>query len=150
MCEKDGFVYTKFTIAGLFLYQGNRTVLLLTGKASPVVQLRRRCRGGAAVNPQRIVFPLSTPPSATLTPPPGLLRSPRTGEAFYKKRCVITPGSAAQPPTGEDLACLRLPCAKGAPAQRVRDCFITTPPSQLRCATTPGSAAQPPHRGGFL
>ena len=67
----------------------------------------------------------------------------KEGEAFYKKYCVATPRSAMQPHTGEALALLRPPCAKGAAAKRVGDCFLHNP------SDSPAASHLPLHRGGF-
>ena len=85
----------------------------------------------------------------------------KEGEAFYKKYCGTTSGSAAQPPRRGSLELGRPPCVKGAPAKRVRDCLISNPsvsyadtsPSKegeafykKYCVATPRSAMQP-HTG---
>ncbi|GEM_PF-3663365 len=70
-------------------------------------------------------------------PPPGLLRSPHEGEAFYKNVVLPPPGLLRSPHTGEAYF-LQAPLCKGSSREAGEGLFsFTTPPSQLRCTTSP-------------
>ena len=70
-------------------------------------------------------------------PPPGLLRSPHEGEAFYKNVVLPPPGLLRSPHTGEAYF-LQAPLCKGSSREAGEGLFsVTTPPSQLRCTTSP-------------
>ena len=73
----------------------------------------------------------------------------KEGEAFYKKYCVATPRSAMQPHTGEALALLRPPCAKGDVGGADRGIVLSNPSVMATPCHHPRVCCAAPHRGGL-
>ena len=127
---------------------------------------RLPCVKGAPAKRVRDCLIPTTPPSAALTPPPGLLRSPTQGRlTLMSPSCAKGAGGkaawgivlsqpfrhsfAVPPPLIQGrLTLMRPPCAKGAGGKAAWGIVLLQPFRQLRCAATPGSTPRLPRRGG--